>query len=251
MKKASKNINKGLIVMTKGERAAVISLLSVITVLMAFSVFRPAIKVSSKEERAFHNLDSLIALQERTARQRQLEQQEEKPVVVAPPAQANKHATLRSESLSKTPSPSSQTSPSQSSSSYSHKPIPMLDLNVADSLTLVELPQIGEVMASRIHRYRNRLGGFVSINQLLEVKGMDSARFEAVRPYVKLENEGITALNVNRDEFKTLLRHPYLEYDQVKAIVNQRERKGLIKDWDQLRGLVGEVNPLLESYIDY
>ena len=106
-------------------------------------------------------------------------------------------------------------------------------------------------MASRIQRYRNRLGGFVSTEQLYEIKGMDTMRFETIKPYITLETNEITKLDVNRDEFKALLRHPYLEYEQVKAIVNHRERKGLIKDWQQLKGIVGDVNPLLEQYVCY
>ena len=131
------------------------------------------------------------------------------------------------------------------------KTIPLLELNEADSTALVALPQIGEVMASRIHRYRERLGGFVTEDQLFEVKGMDSARFEAIRPYLRLESSVIRKINVNHDDFKTLLRHPYLEYEQVKAIVNHRERRGLIRDWQQLRSLLGEVNPRLEDYVTY
>ena len=131
------------------------------------------------------------------------------------------------------------------------KSIPILDINVADSNALIDLPQIGQVMASRIHRYRNRLGGFVNMEQLYEIKGMDEARFETIKPYIVLEQSDIMKINVNQDEFKTLLRHPYLEYEQVKAIVNHREKKGFIKDWEQLQQIVGEVNPLLESYISY
>lgn len=89
------------------------------------------------------------------------------------------------------------------------------------------------------------------MEQLFEVKGMDSDRFEVIKPYIILENKDIRKTNVNRDEFKTLLRHPYLEYDQVKAIVNHRERKGWIKSWKELEGIVGEVNPLLEQYVEY
>ena len=124
-------------------------------------------------------------------------------------------------------------------------------LNRADSTELIALPQIGEVMASRIHRYRDRLGGYVSMDQLFEVKGMDSARYSTIEPYLTLDPKEIRHLNVNQDEFKTLLRHPYLEYEQVKAIVNYRERKGQLRDWKQVQEIVGEVNPLLESYLTY
>ena len=248
MKKPTKKFNKGFIVMNKGERVAVISLLSVITVLLAFSVFRPAIKVSSKEQMAFHNLDSMIAAQEKAV----MEQSEKQPLTLKATDSESEKPTMNSPSKKRTTKPAQASVPKASENKPTvSKTIPILDINVADSLALVALPQIGEVMASRIHRYRNRLGGFMSIDQLFEVKGMDSARFATIKPYIVIKDSNITKLDVNRDDFKTLLRHPYLEYDQVKAIVNHREHKGLIKNWEQLKGIVGEVNPLLEGYVSF
>ena len=249
MKKPDKKINKGLIVMSKGERIGVISLLSVITILLAFSVFRPTIPFSKHNELAYHNLDSMIALQQKADR---IEKVEEVPVVSNSSTPSNN--TTRPNSSTRQNSSMMQTrsdKPAEPKTPVSSptKAIPVLDINVADSLALVALPQIGEVMASRIHRYRDRLGGFVSLDQLFEVKGMDSTRFATIKPYIVLEVKDIRKLEVNRDEFKVLLRHPYLEYDQVKAIVNHRERKGLIKNWEQLKGITGEVSPLLEPYV--
>jgi DNA uptake protein ComE-like DNA-binding protein len=259
-------INNGLIVMNKGERIAVISLLVIIAILMAFNVFRPALRLSDEEMRAFHNLDSLIALQEEAARQEQARQALAASEQAVPPAKTTSSTTTvhsnsekNSSASSRSPSTTLQTTvnPATSSSSPSNtfsnssKKIPILELNATDSIALIDLPQIGEVMASRIQRYRDRLGGFVCFEQLYEVKGMDSARFATVRPYLQLDPSAIHRLEVNRDDFKTLLRHPYLEYEQVKAIVNHRERKGLIRNWEQLQGIVGEVNPLLEQYISY
>ena len=54
--------------------------------------------------------------------------------------------------------------------------------------------------------------------------------------------------------FRTLLHHPYLSYEQVKRIFNQREQRGMIKNWAQLEALIqedGEVNPMLEYYVKY
>lgn len=234
MKKQNKKINNGFIVMSKGERAGVISLLSVITILLAFSVFRPVIRFSRQDEAARHNLDSMIALQEKKVNKAE-----------GSPEEMDKNTTPKKRAKENKPerSQTTETSPA--------KEIPILDINTADSLALVALPQIGEVMASRIHRYRDRLGGFVTLDQLFEVKGMDSTRFAIIKPYIILDNKEIRKLEINRDEFKTLLRHPYLEYDQVKAIVNHRERKGLIKNWEQLKGIVGEVNPILENYVGF
>ena len=134
------------------------------------------------------------------------------------------------------------------------KAIPVVDLNTVDSTTLVELPQIGAYTAVRIIEFREKLGGFVDKEQLRDVKGMDEARFAAIQPYINLDVVEIHKIDVNRDDFKTLVHHPYLSYEQVKRIVNQRERRGMIKNWAQLEALIkdeGEVNPLLEHYVKF
>lgn len=247
MKGTRKKVNKGLIVLHKGERIAVISLLSIIAILLAFSIFRPIIRLSRKDWTAFHNLDSLLAVQEKAIQEERAKAEEKAKTTFfndpkpSYPKPSNNQPKAYSKSVETT----------RKTYSKETTKIPILDLNTADSTVLVELPQIGDVMASRIQRYRNRLGGFVSLDQLYEIKGMDTMRFETIKPYVVLEANEIIKIDVNRDEFKTLLRHPYLEYDQVKAIVNHRERKGLIKNWQQLKAIVGDVNPLLEQYVCY
>lgn len=134
------------------------------------------------------------------------------------------------------------------------KAIPIVDLNTVDSTTLVELPQIGGYMASRIIEFREKLGGFVNMEQLRDVKGMDSTRFATIQPYIIIGEVEIQKVDVNRADFKTLVHHPYLNYEQVKRIFNQREKRGMIKNWAQLEALLkeeGEVNPLLEHYVKY
>ncbi len=134
------------------------------------------------------------------------------------------------------------------------KAIPIVDLNTVDSTTLVELPQIGPYTAVRIIEFREKLGGFIDKEQLRDVKGMDDARFAAIQPYINLCAVEIRKVDVNRADFKTLVHHPYLNYEQVKRIVNQREKRGMIKNWAQLEELIkeeGEVNPLLEQYVAY
>lgn len=244
-------INKGFIVLNKRERIAVISLLCIIAILMGISVFRPSLPLSKKERTAFHNLDSMIAIQEKALAEQQAkaEQAKEEQTKGAHEATAS---TPKPTTKNKSTNATTTAAKTEAKTVYKEeKTIPILDINVADSIALVALPQIGEVMASRIHRYRNRLGGFVSFEQLFEIRGMDTARFNTIKPYIVLENSEIIKINVNRDEFKALLRHPYLEYEQVKAIVNHRERKGMIKNWDQLKSITGEVNPFLEHYVAY
>ncbi len=134
------------------------------------------------------------------------------------------------------------------------KPIPIVDINTVDSTTLVELPQIGGYMALRIIEFREKLGGFVNLEQLRDVKGMDEARYATIQPYIRIGEVETQKIDVNRADFKTLVHHPYLNYEQVKRIFNQREKRGMIKNWEQLETLLreeGEVNPLLENYVKY
>ena len=134
------------------------------------------------------------------------------------------------------------------------KAIPHVDLNTVDSTTLVELPQIGPYMAMRVLEFRDKLGGYVDKQQLRDVKGMDSARFATIEPYINIGDADLRKLDVNRADFKTLVHHPYLSYEQVKRIFNQREKRGMIKNWAQLEALIkedGEVNPLLENYVKF
>ena len=134
------------------------------------------------------------------------------------------------------------------------KAIPIVDLNTVDSLTLVELPQIGPYTALRIIEFREKLGGFIDKEQLRDVKGMDSARFATIQPYINIGEAETRKIDINRADFKALVHHPYLNYEQVKRIFNQREKRGMIKNWAQLEALIkndGEVNPLLEQYVKF
>ena len=134
------------------------------------------------------------------------------------------------------------------------KPIPIVDINTVDSTILVELPQIGGYMASRIIEFREKRGGFVNLEQLRDVKGMDETRYATIQPYIRIGEVETQKIDVNRADFKTLVHHPYLNYEQVKRIFNQREKRGMIKNWAQLEELLleeGEVNPLLERYVKF
>ena len=134
------------------------------------------------------------------------------------------------------------------------KAIPMVDLNTADSALLVELPQIGGYTAIRIIAFRDKLGGFVDKEQLRDVKGMDEERFNTIERYLVISEAEPLKTDVNRADFKTLVNHPYLSYEQVKRIFNQREKRGMIKNWAQLEALLkeeGELNPFLEYYVKF
>lgn len=118
----------------------------------------------------------------------------------------------------------------------------MIELNTADSLALVSIPNIGAWTAHRILKYRTSLGGFFSLNQLREVNGFDPKKWDEIVKYLQLDSSLISPLKINRLAFKDLLKHPYLEFEHTKGIVNYRETKGFIQDLTTFQ-LAAGLNP--------
>jgi DNA uptake protein ComE-like DNA-binding protein len=110
-----------------------------------------------------------------------------------------------------------------------------IELNAADSADLLPLKGIGPVFASRIIKYRNLLGGFYSYDQLLEVYGMDSNRFIPLIGSISIDTNLIQRKNINKSTFKELLRHPYLDYDNVKAIMKYKGHSGEFNSIEEIR----------------
>lgn len=133
------------------------------------------------------------------------------------------------------------------------RPPLMIEINTADSAQLCKLYGIGPSFSRRILKYRGLLGGFFSPHQLLEVFGMDSLRYEGFKEHVFTDETLIKKMAINEAEFKTLLRHPYLDYETVKLICNYREYSGPITCDDTLRVVIG-YDPMFQKvkpYIEY
>jgi DNA uptake protein ComE-like DNA-binding protein len=108
--------------------------------------------------------------------------------------------------------------------SYSRKS--KIEINSADSSELTDLYGIGPAYASRIIKFRNLLGGFYKPGQLLEVYGMDSSRYSGFVNDIILDTLAIVKINLNTAGFRDLLRHPYLDYEEVRSIINFRDNNG-------------------------
>lgn len=108
----------------------------------------------------------------------------------------------------------------------------MLELSTADTVALKKIPGIGSYYAGKIVRYRERLGGFVSLNQLAEIEGLPAG---ISRWFTLNQHAPLRQMSLNHSTFKQLVRHPYLSYEQTKVIVNHIRKYGPITDWNDLR----------------
>lgn len=117
-----------------------------------------------------------------------------------------------------------------------------VELNQADSLTLQKVPGIGPVFSRRIIKYRALLGGFYAVHQLAEVYGIDADKYAALEPWFTVDTALIRPLAVNQADYRTLIRHPYLNKQQTKILLLFIERKGKLQGWEELR-LLDEFPP--------
>lgn len=133
----------------------------------------------------------------------------------------------------------------------------LLELNAIDSATLVKIPGIGAKTASIIINYRNKLGGFYSPYQIAEKLTWDGAQEHMndwCSNWLKADQKLIRKIDINKADFKQILRHPYLNYEQTKAIVSYRDKHKTIKDISFLKMLEEfdqeDINKL-EYYLDF
>ena len=117
-----------------------------------------------------------------------------------------------------------------------------VELNQADSLTLQKVPGIGPVFSRRIIKYRDLLGGFYTVHQLAEVYGIDADKYAALEPWFTVDTALVRPLIVNQADYRTLIRHPYLNKQQTKILLRLIERKGKLQSWEELR-LLDEFPP--------
>ena len=123
-------------------------------------------------------------------------------------------------------------------------------LNTADTTLLKTVPGIGPYFARKIVQYGERLGGYVSVDQLDEIEGFPLD----AKTYLVIENPAPRKLNVNKLSLNELKRHPYINFYQARAITDYRRLHGPIHSLQDLRlskDFPPEAITRLEPYVEY
>ncbi len=130
-----------------------------------------------------------------------------------------------------------------------------IDINAADAEAWMRLPGIGTARAKSIIQYRERLGGFLSVEQVGETFGLPDSVFQAIRLWLRVETPLYRKISINTADIKELAAHPYISYQQARLIVAYREQHGPYKSPEDLRniaafadlGWLAKVIPYLEA----
>jgi len=98
------------------------------------------------------------------------------------------------------------------------------DINIAAVEHLKKVNMIGDVLAMRIVKYRELLGGFIGEEQFAEIYGLSDNAVENLKMSTYIET-GFSPrrLKVNHDEQEMLKRHPYISDQLAEDIVRYRE----------------------------
>lgn len=127
----------------------------------------------------------------------------------------------------------------------------LIDPNKADSITLCSIPGIGRTISANILQYRQRLGGFVRKEQLLECRYFT----EELLTWFKIEeNPQVKPLPINVASYAQLISHPYIGKKETQNILNYRKTYGTFADSEALRvsGIFSEETfTKLLPYIEY
>jgi DNA uptake protein ComE-like DNA-binding protein len=112
------------------------------------------------------------------------------------------------------------------------------DLNEADTIRFKSVYGIGSVLARRIVRYRNGLGGFIKVEQLHEVYGLDSMAINRLLKIAYIKQDFVPKkINMNEADEKEFSAHPYIKRNMANAIVAYRFQHGNFARVEDLRKL--------------
>lgn len=101
-----------------------------------------------------------------------------------------------------------------------------VEINTADSAALRSVVGIGERTVVSILNYRDRLGGFVCVEQLAEVPGVTERNYEKILKQICCDSCEIRKIDVNFATPKALGRHPYIPPQTLRKLLKKRQLKG-------------------------
>lgn len=132
------------------------------------------------------------------------------------------------------------------------KPLPeSIDVNTADTSAFITLPGIGSKLALRITSFREKLGGFYTVEQVGETYGLADSVFQRIKSYLNCANPVTRTININTADAATLKLHPYIKWNIANAIVQYRQQHGQFSSVEELRQIVAITPEIFQKIVLY
>jgi len=131
----------------------------------------------------------------------------------------------------------------------------VIDINQATQEDLIKIYGIGEATSLRILKFKESLGGFVSMEQMNDVWGLSPEVIENLNTHFKVSaTPTVKKIDINNASIKELSLFPYFKYPISKNIVTFRSMNGDLKnteDLTKIKGLSIEKANIIALYLDF
>jgi competence ComEA-like helix-hairpin-helix protein len=131
------------------------------------------------------------------------------------------------------------------------RPLQVVNINAADTAAFIALPGIGSKLASRIVLFREKLGGFYSVEQIREVYGLQDSVFEKIKPALRCDASATKKIRINAVEKEELKSHPYIRWQLANILVQYRTMHGAFMSAADLRKIDNLDSAAIEKMLPY
>jgi len=133
--------------------------------------------------------------------------------------------------------------------------IAIIDINQATQEDLIKIYGIGEAISLRILKFKESLGGFVSMEQMKDVWGLSPEVIDNLNAHFKVSaHPNLRKIDINNASIKELSEFPYFKYPISKNIVTFRSMNGDIKnseDLTKIKGMSIDKANIIALYLDF
>ncbi len=112
----------------------------------------------------------------------------------------------------------------------------IIDLNTADSAMLDRgLPGVGATLSHKIMERRKALGGFLKVEQLMEVYKFPDTTFQKMKEKLRINPASVKRMNLNTVMLAQMSAHPYVGEKTARNILLFRDGISRYQSVEQLR----------------
>lgn len=135
------------------------------------------------------------------------------------------------------PRPMTYGSGAGSNRHFESRPSVSIDINEAAAEDWQKLPGIGAARAQRIVGFRDKLGGFISVEQVADTRGLPDSIFQKIKSLLHFGAPVYHPISLNTATVEELCAHPYFSDKQARLIVAYREQHGPFSSVDALANI--------------
>lgn len=141
--------------------------------------------------------------------------------------------------------------PEKSPAGFRSKEFRQVAINNADTSSFKTFPGIGSKLAQRIINFRNKLGGFYSIEQVGETFLLPDSTFQKIKPFLLVDEVSLKKVNINAASLEELKDHPYIRFYVANAIVQYRSQHGNFTSVEDIRKIMIVTDSMYNKVVPY